>query len=185
MYAPDVTAANHIFTQRYQCLIPRSFMYGPEYIRKAGYGTSGDLSVDRMQASSLERMNQTVAGLSMLFAQGAEPILAEEQDCIPIYKAIVKHLNDWKDFSHQGLNPEYCPPLEDFRCLEALAMYYHYRVQELEPIPQSNSKLIDSILGMNRGGSRSVNRIQQPNEEPQIPAFVSIVDDIERNLYGD
>jgi hypothetical protein len=182
MYAPDVTAANHIFTERYNVLIPRSFMYGPEYIRKAGYGTTGDATVDRMQASSLERMNQTIAGLSVLYCQGAEPLLANPPDCIPIYKAIVKHLNDWKDFSHQGLNPEYCPPMEDFRALEALAVYFHFTVQELEPIPQSNSKLVDSILSMNRG-ARMTQRTQQA-EEPSIPAFVSIADTIEENIYG-
>lgn len=183
MYAPEVSAANHLFTQRYQAVIPRSFMFGEEYIRKVGYGSTNDPHVDRMQASSLVNVQQTIAGLAYLYCQGAEPLLADETDCVPIYKAIIKHLSDWRDFSYQGLNPEYCPPMIDFQAFERLAVYYHYRVQELEPVAQSNSKLRDAVLNMNRGGMRSVNRA--PQDELNIKPFVSIADDIERNLYGD
>lgn len=187
MYAPEVSAANHIFTQRYMCVIPRSFMFGEKYIAKHGYGATGDPVVDRMAANNLTTMNQTIAGLCVLYSQGAEPLLKDEADCVPIYKAIVKHLNDWRDFSAQGLNPDYCPPMLDFRALEALAIYYHYKVQELAPMAQSRSQLRDSVMNMNRGGARAVQRAANPQatDEPTILPFVSIADDIERNLYGD
>lgn len=184
MYAPGVSAANHLFQERYQCVIPRSFMFGEEYIRKVGYGSTNDARVDRMQASSLITVQQTIAGLAYLHCQGAEPLLFDENDCVPIYKAIVQHLTDWRDFSYQGLNPDYCPPMVDFYAFERLAIYYHQRVQELQPTAQSSSKLRDTVLNMNRGGSRPVNRVTE-NDELKILPFVSIAEDIEKNLYGD
>lgn len=185
MYAPEVSAANHLFHQRYQAVIPRSFMFGEKYIAKVGYGSTNDPHVDRMQASSLVNVQQTIAGLAYLHCQGAEPLLADENDCVPIYKAIIQHLSDWRDFSYQGLNPDYCPPMVDFYAFERLAIYYHYKVQESTPIAQSNSKLRDAILNMNRGGSSPVSRNSQNTDESQIKPFVSIANDIEKNLYGD
>lgn len=185
MYAPEASAANHIFTNRYHVMIPRSFMFGPKYIAKVGYGSSGDQMVDRMQNTDLVNMHQTIAGLAVLYSQGAEPLLGVETDCVPIYKAIVKHLNDWRDFSYQGLNPDYCPPMVDFWALEKLAHYFHYKAQALQPTAQSHSQLRDSVMNMNRGGSRAVNRAAGPQQEQEILPFVSIADDIERNLFGD
>jgi len=187
MYAPDASAANHIFNERYQCKIPRSFMYGPNYIAKHGYGASGDPTVDRMAANNLTVMNQTIAGLAVLYSQGAEPLLLNEDDCVSIYRTIVKHLVEWRDFSAQGLNPDYCPPMLDFRALEALAIRFHYEVQERAPMAQSRSQLRDSVMNLRRGGGRAVYRAANPLSEsaPDILPFVSIADDIERNLYGD
>ncbi len=185
MYAPDQSAANHIFTERYHVLIPRSFMFGPEYIRKVGYAVAGDASVDRMQANSLENQRQTIAGLSVLYWQGAEPLLGNEMDCIPIYRNIMRHLAEWRDFTYMGINAQYCPPIQDFQCLEALAMYFHYKVHELDPKPETTDRLHNAVMALNRSGNRSVIRQKTHDEENNIKPFVSIAEDIERNLYGD
>lgn len=180
------TAARHIFRQRYRVYIPRSFMYGSEYIRKVGYHSTGNTLVDQMSIKDLTIMNQTIAGWAILHHQGAELILADEKDAIPIYKAIQQHLRDWLDFSRLNLHPDFCPPVDDFRALEAIAMYYHIRVQELEPIPQTHSTLKNALLGMNRGASyRSTTRTQRGIDTDEIKPYVSMVDDIEKNLYGD
>lgn len=180
------TAAQHIFHERYRVLIPRHFMYSAEYIRKVGYGASGNAGVDRMASSNLEAMNQTIAGLAILHFQGAELLLLDENDCVPIYKAIVRHLVDWRDFSSHGLNPDQCPPIEDFRALEEIAIQFHIRAQELEPIAQPNSRLWDAVQAMNRSASRMVwNRTQSRDAEGSIKPYLSIVDDIEKNLLGD
>lgn len=184
-YAPEQSAANHIFTQRYQCMIPRSFMFGPEYARKVGYGVTGNQIVDRMQVNSLETQHQTIAGLAVLYHQGAEPLLVNEADCVPIYKALVKHLTDWRDFTAQGVNPAYCPPVIDFIVLDKLAEYYHYRAVELSPAPETTDRLHNAIMALNRSGNRAVVRQKSHNDDNTIRAYVSIADDIERNLYED
>lgn len=180
------TAARHIFREKYRVFVPRGFMYSDEYIRQVGYASSGDSTVDRMSANNLMRVNQTIAGWAILHAQGAELLLVDEQDCIPIYKAIIKHLSDWRDFSLLGLSTAHCPPIDDFRALEAIAIHYHVRVQELEPTPQHNSVLRDAVLNMNRGLSRSViNRTRAKDSEDSIVPYISIVDDIEKNMDED
>lgn len=186
MFDSTNTAAKHIFRKKYQVYVPRTFLYGPEYLRKVGYDVSGDPQVDRMAANSLTRVNQTIAGWAILHSQGAELILADEKDCIDIYKAITQHLRDWLDFSTMGIAPQYCPPIEDFRALECIAQHFHVRVQELEPTPQITSGLKEALLSMNRGVTRtSFNRSRSQTEEGAIKPYTNLCDDIERNLYGD
>lgn len=186
MFDATYTAAKHIFRKKYQVYVPRTFLYGPEYIRKVGYESSGDPVVDRMAINNLSRVNQTIAGWAILHSQGAELILANEKDCIEIYKAITQHLRDWLDFSSMGIAPEYCPPIEDFRALEAIAQHYHIRVQELEPTPQITSGLKEALLSMNRGITRSsFNRTRSQGQDGSIKPYEPMCDQIERNLYGD
>ena len=185
MFSPGRSAANYLFTERFEVLIPRSFMYGENYVKKVGYAVTGDPTVDRMQANNLERQKQTIVGLAYLFWQGAEPLLVNEADKVPIYKAIIQHLTDWRDFSHHGINQAYCPPMADFHALENLAQYFHHRVQEMEPVAQTKDRMRDTIMGMNRTGQRSMLRESTRNRDNTIRPFVSLVEDIERNIYGD
>lgn len=186
------TAAYRLWHRKYQVRIPRSLMYGPEYVNKVGIHVTGDYNVDSAGVNELMTMWQTGAGLALLYRDGADiespNTFVHKADKVPLYEDIQRHLLDWRTFAYSGIHPDSAPPISDFRMLEAVAIAIHYDVQKMRPTVQSSSALQEAIMGLNRrrnlGVVDALNR-KKVEEEGQIKPYVSIVDDLEEYLLGD
>lgn len=183
------TAAYRLFHWKYQVRIPRSLMESSEYTAAVGYHVTGDAMVDAMQSTSVLTMNQTAAGLAILHAQGA-PIddftFLTPNDAALVYTDIQEHLQDWKQVTYQGVHPDACPPLEDFRQFEAVAMALYRTAKFYEPDEASGNELRDRIMMLNRSrnrvGTERYLRERLAGEGGMLKPYVSLVDAIETQL---
>lgn len=185
---PD-TAAYRLFHHRYQVKIPRALMYSKEYVRKVGYSVSGDPRVDQTTATDLQTVNQTGAGIAMLYAQGAPLCFLDERDTIKLYADIQQHLTDWETQARLGIHPDAAPPLDDMRMFEAVAMDIYSTAKFYEPEEKRGDELRDLIMMMNRRrnpvGTERFLRDKITGEGGELKPYVSIVDRIEEYLLGD
>lgn len=183
------TAAYRLFHWKYQVRIPRSLMESSEYIAAVGYHVTGDAMVDAMQTTSVLTMNQTAAGLAILHSQGA-PIddftFLTPNDAALVYTDIQEHLQDWKHVTYQGVHPDACPPIEDFRMFEDVAMALYRTAKFYEPDEASGNELRDRIMMLNRSrnrvGTERYLRERLAGEGGMLKPYVSLVDAIETQL---
>jgi hypothetical protein len=164
-------------------------MYGPEYLRKVGYNISGDPMVDQAAAGNLLTMNQSGAGIVILYAQGAPLDFVNVRDCVKLYADIQEHLRDWERVAQQGMHPDNAPPLEEFRMLEMVAMDIYRTAKFYEPDESKGDSVRDAIMAMNRRRNpvqtERYLRGQLTDSNGSLKPYVSIVDRIEHHLLGD
>jgi hypothetical protein len=183
------TAAYRLFHWKYQVRIPRSLMESSEYINNVGYHVSGDARVDAMQSTSVLVMNQTAAGIAILHSQGApvdDFLFLKKSDAADVYTDIQEHLQDWKRVTYQGIHPNDCPPIEDFRMFEAVAMALYRTAKFYEPDEASGNELRDRIMMLHRSrnpvGTDRYLRNKITDDKGQLRGYESIVDAIESQM---
>lgn len=183
------TAAYRLFHWKYRVRIPRSLMESAEYSAGVGYHISGDAQVDAMQTTSVVTINQTVAGIAILHNQGApvdDFLFLDPKDAVLVYTDIQEHLQDWKRLTYQSIHPDACPPIEDFRMFEDVAIALYQTAKFYEPDEASGNELRDRIMSLNRGRNRAGTerylRDRLLGEGGALKPYVSLVDAIETQL---
>ena len=181
------TAAWRLFHLKYPVLVPELSAYSPDYLRSNPLPSTGDRALDDMRESNMVATKHTAAGLAMLLSQGYPFGLLQIKDCVQIYSDIQNHLNDWNDQTLSYIHPNEFPPIDELRMLESLAIEVYVIAKKLEPNESVRSKIIDSLISMNRSRNlvstnrwlRDRNRDQRTKE---IKPYDSIVDKIERYI---
>lgn len=183
------TAAYRLFHWKYQVRIPRSLMETTEYTNAVGYHVTGDAQVDAMSSTAVLTMNQTVAGIAILHNQGApvdDFLFVDPKDAALVYMDIQEHLQDWKRITYQSVHPDACPPIEDFRMFEDVAMALYRTAKFYEPDEASGNELRDRIMLLNRGRNRTGTerylRNRLADDNGALKPYVSLVDAIETQL---
>lgn len=183
------TAAFRLFHFRYEMMIPQMFFYGREYLRKHGYHVTGDYLTDQERLMEPMRVRQTPAALAMFHAEGCLVNIVNPRDSVVIYDDIREHLMDWERQVIQGIHPNDVPPIEDFRKLEAIAIELYRLAKFYEPQDRRGDTLRDQLMEMNRrrnpARTEQILRRKLLNEDGELKPYISIVDRIERELFGE
>lgn len=184
------TAAWRLWNLRYQVMVPQLAMYSAEYIRKNGIGVSGDKQTDRGRLNMLVAVNQTVAGLALIFNEGHPFSIPYHDDCVQIYADIQEHLRTWRDATYSGVHPDSFPPLDDLRLFEAIAVEVYATAQRLEPQKEeARSFIFERIMRLNQRrnltAANAYLRKRSQDEDGQLTPYVSLVDQIEEYILGD
>lgn len=182
------TAAWRLFHIKYEVSVPQLFMYGKPYLEKHGYHVSGDNTLDNERLMEPTRVRQTVAGMALLHDEGAPVEIINHRDSVDIYDDIQEHLRNWERLANQGIHPDDLPPIEDLRMFESVAMELHQTAKHYEPNEVTGNVLRDRLMSMNRRRNpvRTERYLRQKiqDEKGELKPYVSIVDNIEKRLFG-
>lgn len=182
------TAAYRLFHYRYRVYMPRIFLYSREYLDKMGMNVSGDPDLDQARLMEPDLLNQTVAGLAMLHAEGAPIQFFDHTDIPKAYADIQEHLIDWENAIRRGIHISDVPPIEEFRQLEAVAQALYSSAKYFEP-EEKVGGLRDLLMEFNRQRAPKAmeyfHRQRLMGEDGELKPYVSIVDRIERQLLDE
>lgn len=184
------TAAWRLWNLRYSVQVPQLALYSAEYIRKNGIGITGDKQTDRGRLNMLVSVNQTVAGLALIYNEGHPFSIPTHDDCVQIYSDIQEHLRTWRDCTYSGVHPDSFPPLDDFRLFESIAVEVYSTAQRLEPKKEeARSFIFERIMRLNRrrnlAATDTYMRKRVQDEAGELNPYVSLVDEIEAYILGD
>lgn len=180
------SAAWRLWNIRYQVRIPEVLMFSQKYLNTVGYNISGDSRVDQAAATRIMVCNQTGAGLSILYSQGAPLDFLDKKKIPGLYNDIQEHLYDWERVAASGIRPGGAPPISDFRMLEAVAMELYPIAKKLAPEEPAPDMMRNRLLQMNRQRNPIFAKTQalkrHSDEQGNLKPYVSIVDRIEEYL---
>lgn len=181
------TPAWRLFNLRYKCMATSLIEVTTEYLQsgRAVMNVTGDKVVDTLSVGRMEYKILTAAAIAMFMNEGHSIAITQLKDCVQMYADIQDHLHNHLEASKQAMHIDDLPPIEDLRAFEALALEVYRVAKRLEPRPEVKSSIFDSLVEMSRRRNLvATNKYlhDMNTTDNQLRPYVSIVDDIERNM---
>lgn len=182
------TPAWRLFNLRFKCLATNLIEVTTEYLATGNVvmNVTGDPTVDKLSSGRMEIKNLTAAAIAMFMDEGHAIAITDMYDCVQIYNDIQDHLHNHLMESRRAFHKDELPPIEELRMFEALALDVYQTAKRLEPKATAvHGGIFDSFIEMSRRRNLvATNRFLKAQLENAdgIKPYVSIVDDIERNI---
>lgn len=182
------TPAWRLFNLRFKCMATSLIEFTSDYLATGNVimNITGNTTVDKLSPGRMEIKNLTAAAIAMFMDEGHSIGITDMYDCIQIYNDIQDHLHNHLQASRQAFHIDELPPIEELRMFEALALEVYQTAKRLEPKAETLSGgIFDSFVQMSRRRNLiATNKFlkSQTEHDGQIKPYISIVDEIERNL---
>lgn len=117
----EVTPAYLLFYDYYMCMIPTADHMDINDFEYYGIAMSGDPERDKAMATGFSTVTICPADMAQYVHDGVPLILIDPKDSVKIYKLIVQHLLNWRDFLDNPIGANRKPPLDGLMMFNQLA----------------------------------------------------------------
>ena len=151
--------ADKIWNRLYTVSIPDLLTQNPDYIKKIGYPSTGNKTIDEGLKNTMVTVMIPVIKIAEYYNDGIAVAMPSRKDMLEMYSSITSYLNEWLDYSKNSINSEtdIVSNKSTINILEKLAKELHSRARDKE--------LITTLFGDRKLGFGITTDYQRLTEE--------------------
>lgn len=117
----EYSAAYKLFNMHWLCIVPANEVMDENDFELFGLALSDNPEWNARLATAPKEHMLSPADMAQLMADGVDVTLRDPEDAVPIYKLVIEHLTDWRDFLADNTLYDVDVPLEGLKEFNQLA----------------------------------------------------------------